>query len=176
MKTKIISSLMALILIVGCFSVTASAAGYGQQTAGSTNIYYTLSGQYSICIPEALYMTSDDTMHITADYMHLVSGQSVVVTISDSTFPQSGGENRLQLKTHENDIIVCDLLAGSNGSMHMIYKDVAAETPVIVYTSDNVDDIGEVQVIPCLERNSVVGDYYGSIFFDISLQTEDSGS
>lgn len=172
MKTKIIATLMTLLLIVGCFSVTASAAGYGQQTSGRTNIYYTLSGEYSISIPESLNMSYSDKMYITADYVHLIAGQSVVVTVSDETFPQSSGENRLVLKTKENDTIVCDLMVGSNGSWNLIYKEAAAENPVIVYTSDNIDDVGEVQVIPCIDRTSVVGDYTGALYFDISLQVD----
>lgn len=172
MKTRIIATLMSLLLIVGCLPVTASAADHGQQTSGKTNIYYTLSGEYSISIPESLYMSSGDTMQITADYMHLTADQNVVITVADETFPQSGGENRLVLKTRDNDTIVCDLMAGSNGSWNLIYKDVAADTPVIVYTSDNVDDVGEVQVIPNLDRISVMGDYTGVLYFDISLQVD----
>ena len=158
--------LLILALVVGCFSVSASAASVDQDTpSAQVGVYYTLRGQYCISIPSS----QGDTITFSADYVHLVEGESVTVKLADSTFDADGSFKLSQIDG--NGTMACTLTASNtaNAEGTVITKDNAATAPIITYTADNATDKGYLQITPQIEPTTAAGPYSGFLMFDISL-------
>ncbi len=162
--------LLVLALVVGCFSVSASAASVDQDTpSAQVGVYYTLRGQYCISIPSSIFLSQGDTITFSADYVHLVEGESVTVKLADSTFDEDGSFKLSQIDG--NGTMACTLTASNtaNAEGTTITKENAAATPIITYTADNATDKGYLQITPQIEPTTAAGPYSGFLMFDISL-------
>ncbi|MBO5203524.1 MAG: hypothetical protein J6B72_02800 [Clostridia bacterium] len=162
--------LLILALVVGCFSVSASAASVDQDTpSAQVGVYYTLRGQYCISIPSSIFLSQGDTITFSADYVHLVEGESVTVKLADSTFDADGSFKLSQIDG--NGTMACTLTASNtaNAEGTVITKDNAATAPIITYTADNATDKGYLQITPQIEPTTAAGPYSGFLMFDISL-------
>lgn len=174
MKRNIFAIFLALALTAGCLSVTASAAESGNQTAGQTTVNYSLHGQYSISIPESVSISDGSPLQISADYLHLIDGESVVVSVAEESFQPDN--IRFPLTDGNGNALYCEIHVNKAGApeteARSIYQTDALTSPVITYTPDNLDDIAVMQIIPNVERDSVAGSYSGILYFDITLKTE----
>ena len=173
MKTKVFAMLLALMLAVGYSSISASAE-FGNQCNGETMVLYTLHGQYSISIPASVSISDGNTMQIYADYLHIIDGESVVVSISEQSFDPNN--IRFPLSDNKGNTLYCEINVNRVGAdpteARSIYQTDAQTSPVISYTANNIDDIAEIRIIPNVEQNSVAGSYSGILYFNISLITE----
>lgn len=163
--------LLVLALVVGCFSVSASAASVDQDTpSAQVGVYYTLRGQYCISIPSSIYLSQGDTITFSADYVHLVEGESVTVKLADSTF-DADGSFKLSQMYDGTGTITCTLTASNtaNAEGTVITKENAATAPIITYTADNATDKGYLQITQQIEPTTAAGPYSGTLMFDISL-------
>ena len=162
--------ILVLALVVGCFSVSASAASVDQdKSSAQVGVYYTLRGQYCISIPSSIFLSQGDTITFSADYVHLVEGESVTVKLADSTFDADGGFKLSQVDG--NGTMACTLTASNTASAEgtVITKENAATAPIITYTADNATDKGYLQITPQIEPTTAAGPYSGILMFDISL-------
>lgn len=162
--------LLVLALVVGCFSVSASAASVDQdKSSAQVGVYYTLRGQYCISIPSSIFLSQGDTITFSADYVHLVEGESVTVKLADSTFDADGNFKLSQIDG--SGTMACTLTASNtaNAEGTTITKENAAATPIITYTADNATDKGYLQITPQIEPSTAAGPYSGILMFDISL-------
>ena len=172
---KISALVMVLALVLGCFSFSASAAVVDQNaTSTSVDVRYTLHGQYSISIPSSVSITNGERLEIRADYLHLIEGEEVVISVSQSSFDPETYEFMLHSDDGENSIY-CLFLVGDLGAsitdMVGINWENCVNTPVHTYTADNAYDIVEVALMPHIEPHSVAGEYTGTLQFDIALST-----
>ena len=122
--------LLVLALVVGCFSVSASAASVDQdKSSAQVGVYYTLRGQYCISIPSSIFLSQGDTITFSADYVHLVEGESVTVKLADSTFDTDGSFKLSQIDGTGN--MTCTLTASNSANAEgtTITKENAAATP-----------------------------------------------
>ena len=168
---KISLLLLVLALVVGCFSVSASAASVDQDTpSAQAEVYYTLRGQYCISIPSSVMLSKGDTITFSADYVHLIEGESVTVKLADSTF-DAEGSFKLSQMYDGTGTITCTLTASNtaNAEGTVITKENAATVPIITYTADNATDKGYLQITPQIEPTTAAGPYNGTLMFDISL-------
>lgn len=166
---KSLLSLIILVITLGCFSVSASAATTitPDVSNASTSIYYLLDGQYEITIPSSAIITHNNSFDITAEYIHLLSNKSVVITVSDNSFDSEGN---FKMYGSGSASLLCDLLVGpSDGVKTAITRTNASNTPVVSFTCDNADTHGTVQIIPQIGKTSSAGVYDGTINFDIAL-------
>lgn len=162
--------ILVLALVVGCFSVSASAASVDQdKSSAQVGVYYTLRGQYCISIPSSIFLSQGDTITFSADYVHLVEGESVTVKLADSTFDTDGSFKLSQIDG--SGTMACTLTASNtaNAEGTTITKENAAATPIITYTADNATDKGYLQITPQIEPTTAAGPYSGFLMFDISL-------
>lgn len=176
-KTRIFALLMVLVLALSCSSVTAFAAEWGQQSSGSTTVSYTLRGQYSITIPSSVCITYGDRLKISPDYLHLIEGEKVVISVSRSSFDDSSPYSEFILHSVEgNSTIPCLVMVGLEGcqpeEMYAINRENAIEVPVHTYTAENASDVVEIDFIPNAEPHSAAGDYTGTLQFDIAFSIE----
>ena len=169
---KISALVVVLALVLSCFSFSASAATIDQNTSSATvGVFYNLHGQYSISIPSSLILSQNDVLEISADYMHLTSTESVVVKLSENSFDSDGS---FKLESHQDSSYKMSVFLLSSTSENSegteIRKDNAASNPIVTYTSENVDCVGFLQLLPEPDRNSPGGAYSGTLMFDITLQ------
>lgn len=176
-KTKIFALIMAFALVLSLSSFSAFAAEGGQQYSASTTVSYTLRGQYSISIPSSVSVTWGDRLRISTDYLQLIEGESVVITLNNSSFdPHSSAADFMLHSVEGDNSLLCLIMVGLEGGnpeeMYSINRDNAAETPVHTYTADNAADVVEMAFIPYVDPYSVAGEYTGILQFDIALQTQ----
>lgn len=164
---KFLALLLAALMAVSC-SVAASAATVEESSSSTTNIYYSNYGQYSVSIPSSLMLSQKDTISVSADYAHLTTTQSIIVSISENSFGESG---YLELLAYaDRSPLQCTVYASENGAEAVeLTKDNAPYT-LLTITEENKDTaIGTLQVIPQKETATASGAFEGSIHFDISL-------
>ena len=164
---KILALLLAALMAVSC-SVAASAATVEESSSATTNIYYSNYGQYSVSIPSSLMLAQNDTISVSADYAHLTATQSIVVSIPESSFGESG---YFELSARDEDgSMRCTLLASENGAEAVELTKENAPHTLVTITEENKDTAtGTLQVIPQTETATATGVFLGSIHFDISL-------
>ena len=164
---KILALLLAALMAVSC-SVAASAATVEESSSATTDIYYSNYGQYSISIPSSIILSQRDTISVSADYAHLTATQSIVVSIPESSFGESG---YFELSARDEDgSMRCTLLASENGAEAVeLTKDNAPHTLVTITEENKETAIGTLQIIPQKETATASGIFMGSIHFDISL-------
>lgn len=173
---KLFALVTVFALVVSCFSLSASAALVDPSIPSTTvDVHYTLHGQYSISIPSSITITNGDRLEIRADYLHLIEGEKVVISIPRSSFDEETYDFPLY-SSDGDSYITCSLLVGDLGAstadMFSINWDTCLDTPVHTYTPDNAYDIVEVALIPHIEPHSVAGEYTGTLQFDIALSTD----
>ena len=175
MRNKLLSVFLALALLVSCFAVTVSANEVTEDdTTAKSMVCYNLHGEYCIVIPGSLMMSSGDTLNITADYLHLVSGESVKITLNEETFVRGGEYFTIEGGSNRH-LLDCKLFASTsvNTEATEITSSNYAETPIVTFTAADADTVGKLQVVPQVEKTTPAGPYTGNLVFDIELITEE---
>lgn len=164
---KILALFMVALMAVSC-SVAASAATVEESSSSTTNVLYNNYGQYAVKIPASVMPKQNDTISISADYAHLSATQSVAVTLTESTFGDSGYFELIA--NADQSTMKCTLYASENGSEAVeLTKDNAPYTLVTI-TEENKDTAsGTLQIIPQKESATATGIFEGKLYFDISL-------
>lgn len=166
---KLYATVLAIAMLIGCCSFSASAASLENESSASTNVLYLLSGQYAVKIPGTFTISPTDTATITADYMQLMPNESVVVCLSETSFT---GENEyFQLISDEDGRgLLCNLFASENDGEPVEITRANAPYRLVTFTSNNVTDAkANVTVLPMIDRSLSAGVYRGTLYFDISL-------
>lgn len=164
---KILALLLAALMAVSC-SVAASAATVEESSSATTNIFYNNYGQYAVKIPASFMLKQTDTISVSADYAHLSTTQSIVVSVSESTFGESG---YLELIADvDRSTMKCFMYASENGAEAVELTKENAPHTLVTITEENKDTAtGTLQVVPQTETATATGVFLGSIHFDISL-------
>ena len=164
---KILALFMAALMAVSC-SVAASAATVEESSSATTNVFYNNYGQYAVKIPSSLMLTQNDTISVSADYAHLKTTQSIIVSITESSFGESGYFELIA--DADRSTMKCTLLASENGAETVELTKENAPHTLVTITEENKDTaIGMLQVIPQKETATASGVFTGRIQFDISL-------
>lgn len=164
---KILVLFMAALMAVSC-SVAASAATVEESSSSTTTVYYSNYGQYAVNIPSSLMLTQKDTISVSADYAHLTATQSIVVSIPEGSFGESGYFELIA--DADRSTMKCTLLASDNGAEAVELTKENAPHTLVTITEENKDTAtGTLQVIPQKETATASGVFMGRIQFDISL-------
>ena len=164
---KILVLFMAALMAVSC-SVAASAATVEESSSSTTTVYYSNYGQYAVNIPSSLMLTQKDTISVSADYAHLTATQSIVVSIPEGSFGESGYFELIA--DADRSTMKCTLLVSENGAEAVELTKENAPHTLVTITEENKDTAtGTLQVIPQKETATASGVFMGRIQFDISL-------
>lgn len=103
MKRKILTTFLALALMVCAVPISASAAA----DSASTEVYYTIEHGYTLNIPASANMTNGNTLIITATDVFIDSAHVLTVSLDAAT--EMNGQGKIELTNSEGMVCGFDL-------------------------------------------------------------------
>lgn len=167
MKIKTFSVILALVLLLSSFSISASAIGFSDTEYASMDISYQIDFGYTVHIPDSANMSNGRTFEITASNVILPSEQVLCVSLDQV---MSGLiDNAITLRNEESMALSCNVYReDKNGSNKA--QITTDDLNFALFKSGETEAFsgGVISLSPILSNGVSPGSYSGKLYFIIN--------
>lgn len=167
MKIKTFSVMLALVLLLGSFSISASAVEYTNEEFANMDIGYNIDYGYTVNIPTSANMSNGQTFEITASNVILPSGQ--VLSVDLETVMSLFSDDIIPLKNDEAMVLNCKVYREDIDGNNKI-QITSGDVNLALFRSGETKAYsgGVVSLSPVLTNGVTAGGYSGKLYFIIS--------
>lgn len=168
MKKRLLSIVLAAVLICGAVPLNAFAANEG---SGTMAVSYTYSSEYTINIPATISINDSETAEITATGVNIGTGKTLAVFIDTNTYENGGNFYLYKDKGTENERrMACSVLRGTaNGSTWESITGLGERVASFADGNTQSFAYGRLKFKPEVEPGLPYGTYTGTIRFMITI-------
>lgn len=173
---KYISILLASILAVGVpFSVSAASA----PTGGSFTVTYNVQSSYLINLPDITLSDETRSYEITADYVHIAPGKSLLVLVdAERTFNDDGFYLYKNGGTELSTAIPCEIKVdnistdGTDAYTPYTLSGTSLDKQIAHFRAESTEPegYGRLTFNPQVSTNNSYGSYTGTIYYTFLIQ------
>lgn len=171
MKRKVLSVIMAAVMLCCLMPTTAFALPEGNITDAKTEVSYTViatEGYYEVEIPKKLNLNESDCICFGASNLNISENQLLTIRL-DSSRTLTGG--KLILSNAYTETISASLLRIDKDSGYASELNIT-NNPIVATFSESGVPGDYMRIVPEYSYTTRPGEYLGYIYFTISVENK----